>query len=436
MKKLIRFYAAFCCFILLFVLAAQPAAAQQNIYKILQYPFYDSEGSGSCTLDFTDTDTINDGSIWSSGLSPPYILEQFAIETLKAIAKKKAVDQNSAVTQEHVIALVAFMYGEGGDIANPQLFNPLNSGLNAPELIVGAHAPNGVQSFKSFDAGVEATARTMAGSNQSRLAATLVQSNSSAQQFMYALTYYNKFPGNFFWAEASKPPKQDSYYRTRIQLVQQVRSDYSQLAGTVIGTTALEAIDNVTDSSKLQYRVAGSSDVQTTGLSTSGCEGVGSGVVAGNIVQTALNLSWPESHGLTPKRQYTTALKKYNPEGQDNFGGADCGTFVATVMRASNADLNYPSAGTAQQTSYVRSHPEKYEVLDNVSSTSELQPGDIMIVNSGSGEGVAGHTYIFVGNQPNGTDEASASYKKRMPSLGKAVTSDQRGNYLRARLIK
>jgi cell wall-associated NlpC family hydrolase len=130
------------------------------------------------------------------------------------------------------------------------------------------------------------------------------------------------------------------------------------------------------------------------------------------------------------------ALDKYNPQGRAAAaGGADCGVFVSTVMRASGADGSYPVSGTSAQEKYVRTSG-KYQILEKFTTTSELQPGDILIVNQGGGEGGKGHTYIYIGGNhgPNGYNAASASLDSRMPNLGKAIPSDSRGNYLVARL--
>lgn len=367
--------------------------------------------------------------VWNSGLEPPYILEQWAIEVLKDIAAKMKVDESDTVTQEHVIALVAFAIGEGGDIMNSDIFNPLNTGLDAPDLVDGAHDVSGVQSFKSFDAGVEAVARTMVGSYQDRLASVLIKPETTAKQFMYALTYFNKYPGNALWAGASVDDPA-GYYQGRLDLVNQVRDNYKGTAGLVIGTPAFEQAENLTKPALLQFGGGGGGGVGATpagGL----CGGSVSGDAA-SIAQEALKLAWPDdSHGTTPKPEYQQAINDFNK----GMTPADCGVFVATVMRASGADPNYPQSGTSLQEAYVRSHPDKYDVVDKVNSISDLQPGDILIVNQGDGAGGNGHTYIFVGKQPpNDYNEASASLGTRAGNLGTAVLSDSRGNYLRARL--
>ncbi|HEV7454147.1 MAG TPA: N-acetylmuramoyl-L-alanine amidase [Candidatus Saccharimonadales bacterium] len=222
------------------------------------------------------TNTIDSsGGSWNSGQQPPYILESFFIEVLKDIAQKRGVDpMQTTLTEEHVIALVAFAIGEGGDINNHDIFNPLNTGINAPDLASTAHNASGLQSFKSFDAGVEANARVMTGNNQRRLSDILIQKASTADEFMKALTYFNNYPGNKLWAEASLPPNDQSYYQERLHLVAQVRRDYNNTAGLILGTPALEFQTHQTDPSKLVYHPSGGGASTSTG-STSVSAGPG-----------------------------------------------------------------------------------------------------------------------------------------------------------------
>ncbi len=179
--------------------------------------------------------------------------------------------------------------------------------------------------------------------------------------------------------------------------------------------------------------------------SSSNCTG---GIAAGNIAQTAIGLSWPESHGTTPKPEYATAIQKYN-KGQ-RADGADCGVFVGTVMHASGADPNYPGVSTVEQAKYVTTNP-KYQIIYPATDTKQLIPGDILIINDGTtqnpdgtinvgqaGSGAGGHTYIYVGPQPpNGYNEASASLNDRSANLGMASFTDSNvsvGQFLIARL--
>ncbi len=646
---------------------------------------------------------------WNSGLQPPYILEQMMIEALKNIGQKANIPLDTILTEQHVIAMVGMAFGEGGDISNGSVFNPFNSGLNAPELIDGAHAGDGTQSFKSFDAGVEAIARSFTQPGKTRFIGVLSDKNSTVPQFIYALTYFQKYPGNTIWAQGSDPrydPKnpdydytkegaippasyqpqgdagQKLYYDRKLGAAQSVANRYGEIASLVIGTPAEEQSAKLTQPELLQFHPSGNVSYQNSGSGSSGscvCNaeglantagapvividpghggevaqttdpvsgiidhnthnspetedvfdvsqlvktkletdgykvimtknaaldkalfrqrvdiannakanlaisihyqgdkafsdpnlaqvyvqrdgqyrtntsgtnvvfnnaavatksqeygnivaaergrvegravrvmpdasgginggrggtispgniwavqllsnvpwiynevggssaggspmglnqtdkqkyadglvagvekavpkttgpasatsgaGCSGGVVASSIAQTAINLSWPDrasgNNNYDIKPAYKPVLEQYNPSAP--FSGRDCGSFVGTVMRATGADPNYPLYGTYTQYPYVKAHPELYDVVDSVSSTADLLPGDIMIV-TGKGGGV-GHTYIYVGLQPNGTDEASASYQKRYPGLGKAKLSDSRGNYLRARLKK
>ncbi len=189
----------------------------------------------------------------------------------------------------------------------------------------------------------------------------------------------------------------------------------------------------------------------TSGFNSSFICGVsGSGVVNGSIVQTAIGLSWPNNtHGNTPTSNYTAAMEQYNKAGYSETAGLgnDCGVFVATVMRASGVDPNYPVYNTVTQANYVINHPNLYKVIYPATSTSQLQPGDILILNTGTtekngvitvgkyGGGAGGHTFIYIGQQSNGTNEASASLGSQSAALGITYLSDSRGQYLIARYI-
>ncbi len=165
-----------------------------------------------------------------------------------------------------------------------------------------------------------------------------------------------------------------------------------------------------------------SASIQTDGIQTCG------GNVA--IVQTALNLSWPDSsHGVTPKPEYQRALNQVNP-----LNPADCGVFVATVMRYSGADLDYPPSGTSTQAKHLKTSG-KYKII-NADKISDLQPGDILVIGGDNDPG-SGHTFIYVGNQPGGANEASASYNSRAANLDKITSlTEARGTYMVARLIQ
>ncbi|HXE10337.1 MAG TPA: phage tail tip lysozyme [Verrucomicrobiae bacterium] len=195
----------------------------------------------------------------------------------------------------------------------------------------------------------------------------------------------------------------------------------------------------------------------TDDIDASGC-----GAEPGNVVQTALNLAWPEPFAdrdpskekdrdseLTPRASYKQAMQQFNKPGFSLTGGlgTDCGVFVATVMRASGVDSDYPVSGTLAQAQYVISHPDKYDVTFPATDTSQLQPGDILILNAGTTKNASGgivlpggidptggHTFIYVGKQQGGYNEASASFESRSANLDNTVLSDGRGSYMIARV--
>lgn len=135
-------------------------------------------------------------------------------------------------------------------------------------------------------------------------------------------------------------------------------------------------------------------------------------IVAGSIVQTAINLALPKpiADGNIAKTDardtYQAAKEQYNPGAQ----WSDCGGYIATVMISSGVDPNYPKVGVSNQVSYVEAHPEKYTVIQNP-KVSDLQPGDILLSNS------AGHTTLYLGENSTGYPAADASLNQRVPSL-------------------
>ncbi|HEX8762207.1 MAG TPA: hypothetical protein VF733_00415 [Candidatus Saccharimonadales bacterium] len=362
-----------------------------------------------------------------TNIQPPYYLEIFAIETLRSVALKRSAPIESAITEEHVIGLIAFMFGEGGDINNTSsVFNPLNTGLNDPELIDGRAAGDGTQAFKSFDAGVEATARTIVGSFQSRLGEALTGKESTAEQFMESLSYWYRFPGNHPWAEASRGREAD-YYLERLSLVKQVRTRYPQMAGLQLGNRDIleQQANMIVPSDKLVYKGAGTGSSTAIGGGTAnqscggggavaGCAEPFSSTIAGEILaHTAKCLAWPSKGKkiITPAMkqelggdggrsiattQYANAMDDVNKSyGVNPY--SDCGVFVSTVILATGIDPQYPKRSTGVQANYVRTSP-KWKVFENYTGPDpsgknkerDLRPGDVLIdpIN---------HTYMYTG---------------------------------------
>lgn len=126
----------------------------------------------------------------------------------------------------------------------------------------------------------------------------------------------------------------------------------------------------------------------------------GNGIVAGNLVETAVNfaLETPASEGMNTKEQaretYQVAKEKYNP----TVHWTDCGGFIATVMYATGVDSNFPPVNTDAQSAYVRSHPEKYLIIENFELT-DLLPGDLLYTD--------GHVTMYTGKAQYPSVDAS-----------------------------
>lgn len=133
-----------------------------------------------------------------------------------------------------------------------------------------------------------------------------------------------------------------------------------------------------------------------------------SGIVAGNLVKTALYfaLDKPVANGKTGKTDakitYQNEKATYNERGD----WSDCGAFIATVVIASGVDKNYVKLNTDAQLEYVRNHPELYQVNENPTLTS-LKPGDILFTDS--------HTTMYTGEPTY--PSVDASWHERVPSV-------------------
>lgn len=219
-----------------------------------------------------NTAPVTGNGAWNSGLQPPYWLEEFVINVLQDIAKTMNVSDTKTVTQEHVVALVAWAWSEGGNISNTDIFNPWNTGLNRPDLLAGDHADNGVQSFRSFDAGVTAATISMTGSFQNRLAKVLTDQNSTAEQFMNALTFYQRYAGNKAWAEADIQ-NQSAYLNGLMTMLKQTRSNYAQYASVEIGSG--EENTHRVPASKLKFNGGNNNPTSGNGAGSTGTAGNG-----------------------------------------------------------------------------------------------------------------------------------------------------------------
>jgi hypothetical protein len=150
------------------------------------------------------------------------------------------------------------------------------------------------------------------------------------------------------------------------------------------------------------------------GAQNAGTGGCGAG--SGNIAEVAKNLAWPEDgHDGTDasiaKPEYVQAMEKYNDGSSGYVPYSDCGRFVATVMRMSGADPDFPKVSTGVQFDYMKDSG-KYDYWHAV-PPGGMKPGDIL--------NGPGHTYLYVGPwgaKGGGYDSAAGSLGGHVPEAG------------------
>jgi len=148
----------------------------------------------------------------------------------------------------------------------------------------------------------------------------------------------------------------------------------------------------------------------------------GDAAVAGNIIQTAEHYAWDTFVGHTgpnsARPEYQAAWTKYDHASDMT----DCSAFVATVLIATGieTDKDFPRAGTTAQMEWYKSHPNKYQIIPNPTSTAQLKPGDILIHDTQTPSGDNGHTMIYIGDSK--WQGADASLGGHTPQVAPDVT--------------
>ena len=269
LKKLVLYLSL----VLMLISALSPmsyAATQPQKDDAYKASEWDDQESVDCKVDSVTVDD-NSGSNGPSGyqseVTGDIIHEQFAIHSLKALAAIRGVPESDAVTEQHVIALIAFGFGEGGDIDNDNIFNILNHGPmpNANSIPTGKGNPaSGHIRYETFDDGVDGNARVLNGTYQQRIAKVLTDPNTTYTQVLDAWTYYTEYPGDKAWAGASEPgvrgnAKTDAYFQGRISLAENLIKNWEDRAGMIIGTPAYEKTTGAKKPSLLTFHPAGAS---------------------------------------------------------------------------------------------------------------------------------------------------------------------------------
>ena len=173
-----------------------------------------------------------------------------------------------------------------------------------------------------------------------------------------------------------------------------------------------------------------------------------------NLASAAVSFAYPNQGKMSFNNHGTDLF--YRVHGAI-FGGDElrfsCDRCVATAIRWSGSDDDYPVGDTAAQYTYLQTS-DKWKKVGGLASTDikDLQPGDILIIPRRSA-GTPGHTFMYTGNEiiqkihggnsdltPN-SNSVSASYHERTPGVGVDATyfkksPDFRGDYEIYRLVK
>lgn len=129
--------------------------------------------------------------------------------------------------------------------------------------------------------------------------------------------------------------------------------------------------------------------------------------------------TWQEGNGNNGTELYQSLHKAIFP-GDPYFMSCDRG--VATAVRWSGSDDDYPAGDTTQQGQYLSTSPKWERVIDHYADSdySKLKPGDIFITKTN------GHTFMFTGVEATmemhpkaveGSDNVSASFGERSPGI-------------------
>ena len=188
------------------------------------------------------------------------------------------------------------------------------------------------------------------------------------------------------------------------------------------------------------------------GQSGSG-EVVGDGTSGGILAANAVNMAWPDDKGMClhggqlvdwTKRKnicnndvkitYREAIRKVR--GKDIGEYRDCGVFVAAVVRSSGVDPDWKhNSGTSALYDYM-DKSKKWQRVENIGNTTNLRPGDILVVKRVSSTGY-GHIMMYTGDYSKYGDLAMAAlrqYTGKMFNLNekygkKGYYGDSRGKY-------
>lgn len=401
------------CIALAGIAVSNASAINRELYDRNNILFYDPDAVSTCSPSGSVTTSVSS----TSGDTPSVTLPAETTSQLDSQGIKELAKKSQAVyaTAEEVgvpwTVMAAVHYREATMNPNQSIADggPLGRSQSMDGIPVGGTLAEDVklqaQHFKDMAKSVYGLELSM---------------ESSGDDWGYAFLAYNR---GFMYKNWNKtfdelPYVMNGYDENHMNMKWNDADSYAKPGGTKLNNVSGKVNQQIGAMSVLAYLGGPSA------ASNVSCSG-GGGVVAGNIVETAKNfaLETPQQNHSSSnfeneaKPEFVSALKKYNSEalGIGHVAYADCGIFVSTVMRASGADPEFPSAGTWNMMSYLKGS-SKYTNL-GTPNPSELQPGDLLLYSRGTD----GHMSIYSGPiaEYNGQQITmiDASQAKRVPSF-------------------
>lgn len=228
------------------------------------------------------------------------------------------------------------------------------------------------------------------------------------------------------------------------------RLSYAQQALASFGTgatTNLNGLNISANPAATALSPSGGGTFCTSGLSTGIVSTALATGAAKSVIDTALKYAWPFSVRDLGYDQNADAKPEFQSSSASKYTYAqaltDCTIFVATVMRDSGADPNFPIGTTGIRSYLLANEGTKYQIIYQP-RLEDLQPGDILqnLKSGSSGSGSwSGHIALYLG--PTTTEAgtflgADASKYTRVPGLLANVDSmvDGHPTSIAARLIQ
>lgn len=350
------------------------------------------------------------GARMQTGVGEPSTLEQWATWTLKFLwygadyearnsGGRAPLPEDRVVTQEKIIALVAWAWSEGGSFNQnyPARYNPLNTILSNPDLQSSnrrnANGSSGAlkeQAYPTFDLGVEATARAIEIPHYSRIRQAFVFDEPTAEAFFS--NYLGNPDGDWGQPQKNWAANDPAGVPARLNVVTNVRRNYERFAGQyVLG-------DGVGP-------VAGSANaISGVAISGAACTGVGGvGVGTSNYGTFVCPIAGPVRHS----DDFLAPRDGGNRRHQGNDVMAPMGAPLIAVADGTIERVETVDKSTAGLSIYLRDtngnlhyyfHNSRVDVVKN----QTVKAGDVIGAVGNSGNARGGATHVHYEFHPGG----------------------------------